>query len=328
LVQCLDIISSTQLCHILHGFSLQYCCSLLIDFKTSYSFQHAGLSYTVITIDAIWKTESFSLSLTNTVIGSDVKINQDSIHGYMGLGFDMSNFNEDGSDNLYTIGISMPIRIVQYHDFFTWSKYSHHLFPNDLSRMILDNVDKLFWWNSAEFLQTGIDGSIYFSLNAINIQSLEKCLKTFYTPPLDIDQISSIWDQILLNPKTRDNVVEEVWKIARKATIFLFSIFTLKFHQCLAEHRFLESTLELLQQFYLQVESIALDYKVFHEDQAKFSLNCLCCGKKNNSYRFVWESFIHGTHGYFSSSENTVIISSVNNSCFIFKNMPVLFTFT
>ncbi len=40
-----------------------------------------------------WKTESFSLSLTNTVISSDVKINQDSIHGYMGLGFDKSNFN-------------------------------------------------------------------------------------------------------------------------------------------------------------------------------------------------------------------------------------------
>jgi hypothetical protein len=51
-----------------------------------------------------WKTESFFLSLTNRVIGSDVKINQDSIHGYMGLGFDMSNFKEDGSDDVYTIG--------------------------------------------------------------------------------------------------------------------------------------------------------------------------------------------------------------------------------
>jgi hypothetical protein len=83
-----------------------------------------------------WKTESFSLSLTNTVIDSDVKINQDSIHGYMGLGFDMSNFNEDGSDDVYTIGISMPIHMVQYRDSFTWSKYSRCLFPNDLSRMI------------------------------------------------------------------------------------------------------------------------------------------------------------------------------------------------
>jgi hypothetical protein len=82
-----------------------------------------------------WKTESFSLSLTNTVIGSDVKTNQDSIHGYMGLGFDMSNFNEDGSDDVYTFGISMPIHMFQYHDSFSWSNYSRRLFPNDLSRM-------------------------------------------------------------------------------------------------------------------------------------------------------------------------------------------------
>ncbi len=95
----------------------------------------------------LWKTESFSLSLTNTVIGSDVKINQDSIHEYMGLGFDMSNFNEDGSNDVYTTGISMPIRMVQYCDIFTWLKYSHHLFPTDLSIMISDNVDELFRQN-------------------------------------------------------------------------------------------------------------------------------------------------------------------------------------
>jgi hypothetical protein len=65
------------------------------------------------------KNESFSLKLTNTVIGSDVKINQDSIHGYLGLGFDMSNFNEDSSGDVYTFGISMLIRMVQYCDSFT-----------------------------------------------------------------------------------------------------------------------------------------------------------------------------------------------------------------
>jgi hypothetical protein len=60
-------------------------------------------------------------------------------------------------------------------------------------------------------------------------------LKIFYTPPLDIDQISSIWDQILPNPKTRDNVIEEVWEIARTATFIPFSILTSMFHQCFAE---------------------------------------------------------------------------------------------
>ncbi len=67
---------------------------------------------------------------------------------------------------------------------------------------------------------------------------------------------------ILPNPKTIDTVTEEVWEIASKATIIPFSIFTSMFHQRFMEHRFLESTLELLQQFYLQVKSIAHDCKV------------------------------------------------------------------
>ncbi len=127
-----------------------------------------------------WKTESFAVSLANKVIGSNVKINQDSIDGYVGLGFDISNFNEDGSGDMYTIGISMPICMVQYCDFFSWSKYCRCLFPNNLSRMTLDNVDELFHQNLIEFLQTDIDGSVDFSLNAITIQSLEKYLKTLY----------------------------------------------------------------------------------------------------------------------------------------------------
>ncbi len=131
-----------------------------------------------------------------------------------------------------------------------------------------------------QYLQTDIDGSFGFLLNAITIQSLEKYLKTFYTPSLDIDQISSIWDQILRNSKTMITVAEELWDCARKISIIPFSIFMSMFHQRITEHRFLESTLELLQQFYIQVESVAHDYKVFPGDQSKFSLICLHCGKK------------------------------------------------
>jgi hypothetical protein len=143
----------------------------------------------------------------------------------------------------------------------------------------MNNVDDLFHRNMAEFLQTDIDGSVDSSLNAITIKSLYKHLKTFHTPPLDIDQTSSIWNQILPNPKTSYTVIEEVWEFASKATIIPFSIFTSMFHQHFMEHRFLESTLELLQQFYLQVESLAHDYKIFPGDQLKFSLKCLHCGK-------------------------------------------------
>jgi hypothetical protein len=176
----------------------------------------------------------------------------------MGLGFDISYFNEDISDDVFTFGISMPICMVRYRDSFTWSKYSCHLFPNefqnDFSKMMIsemNNVDDLFRQNMTEFLQTDIEGSLDFSLNAITIQSLENYLKTFYMPPLDINQISSIWDQILQNPKTMVTVAEKVWECARKVSIIPFSIFVSMFHQRFTEHRLLELTLELLQQFYL-----------------------------------------------------------------------------
>jgi hypothetical protein len=108
-------------------------------------------------------------------------------------------------------------------------------------------------------------------------------------PPLAIDQISSIRAQICPNPKTMDTVTEEVWEFASKATIISFSIFMSMFHQRFTKHRFLESTLELIQQFYLQVKSIAHDYKVFPGDQSKFCLKCLCCGKKISSTESIGE---------------------------------------
>ncbi len=121
--------------------------------------------------------------------------------------------------------------------------------------------------NMTKFLQTDNDGCLDFSLSVTTIHTIEKYLANFYTPPLNIDRISSIWDQILKNSKTRIQVAEELWEFARKASIIPFSIFISMFHQHFPEQRFLELTLELLQQFYIQVKSVAQDYKVFPGDQ-------------------------------------------------------------
>ncbi len=66
-----------------------------------------------------WMTGYFSLKLTNSVVGSEVMIKQDSINSYTSLGFDMSNFNEDGSGDVFTFGTCKPIRIVQFRDTYT-----------------------------------------------------------------------------------------------------------------------------------------------------------------------------------------------------------------
>ncbi len=164
----------------------------------------------------------------------------------MSLGFDMSNFNEDGSGDVFTFGTCKSIRIVQFRDAYTWSKYSQRVFPidvlNDFSeRMVSEtnNVDVLFCQNMTEFLQTDIDGSLDFLSSATTIHSIEKYLETLHTPPLDIDGISFIWDQILKSYKTSIHVADELWEIARKASIIPFSIFTSMLHERFTEIDFL-----------------------------------------------------------------------------------------
>ncbi len=98
------------------------------------------------------------------------------------------------------------------------------------------------------------------------------------------------------------------------------------FHQHFTEDRFLESNLELLKQFYIQVESIAHDYKVFPGDQSKFSLKCLCCEKKNTPTELLGKLLFMAPLAISHHLKMLSSISPVNDSPLVLKNMPVLFT--
>jgi hypothetical protein len=89
----------------------------------------------------------------------------------------------------------------------------------------MNNVHELFRQNMTEFLQTEIDGSLDFLLSPITIESLEKYLKTFNKPQLDIEQITSIWDQLLIYKKAIETITDELWEFAIKPTIIPFSTF-------------------------------------------------------------------------------------------------------
>jgi hypothetical protein len=161
---------------------------------------------------------------------------------------------------------------------------------------------------------------------ATTIYSIEKILESFYTPPLDIDGISSIWDQILMDYKRRMDVAEELWEFARKASIIPFSIFTSMFHQRFTEHRFFESTLELLQQFYIQVEYVEQDYKVFPGDQSTFSLKCCRCRKKITPTETLANLLFMAPIAICHNLKMLPSGSIVNEPTFLFRKIPVLFT--
>ena len=97
-------------------------------------------------------------------------------------------------------------------------------------------------------------------------------------------------------------------------------------HQRFMEHRFLESTLELLQQFYIQVESIAHDYKVFPGDQSTFSLKCCRCGKRITSKETLANLLLMAPIAICYHLKMLPSSLIVNEPTSLFRKLPVLFT--
>jgi hypothetical protein len=70
---------------------------------------------------------------------------------------------------------------------------------------------------------------------------------------------------------------------AREATIVPFLEFSNLFHQRFNWHRFLESTLEILQQFYIAMEKFDKQYHLFPGYQYQYSVKCMRCHKRVSS---------------------------------------------
>jgi hypothetical protein len=74
-----------------------------------------------------------------------------------------------------------------------------------------------------------------------------------------------MFDQHLLNEKGKHHFIDEIVDIALFATQIPLSIFTNLFHQRFEKHSMLESTLEILQQFYIQKKTEPDDFHLFLE---------------------------------------------------------------
>jgi hypothetical protein len=68
-------------------------------------------------------------------------------------------------------------------------------------------------------------------------------------------------------------------KKATEASIVPFSIFTELFSQRFLKHQMLESTMEILQQFYIAIEDPVEEFELFPGDQYKLSVKCKRCHK-------------------------------------------------
>jgi hypothetical protein len=104
-----------------------------------------------------------------------------------------------------------------------------------------------------------------------------------------------MFDQHMWNEKSKYHFIDEIVDIAVFATQIPLSIFTNLFHQRFEKHSMLESKLEILQQFYFQMETEPDDFLLFPGDLSLYTLRCVRCGQCVTLAGSIGETLLHGT---------------------------------
>jgi hypothetical protein len=129
-----------------------------------------------------------------------------------------------------------------------------------------------FWNSLIEFLRTDLDGKLSSNLNPQIASKLDHYLSRLLEGLSQTANKGKNFDQHMLHEKSKHQFIEDIGDIALFATQIPLSIFTHLFHQRFEKHSMLESTLEILQQFYIQMESEPHEFSVYPGDLSTYAL--------------------------------------------------------
>ncbi len=195
---------------------------------------------------------SFSTVITNHFIGEDFYLIQHSMDGYEAMGFDVTQSTQDEEQSFFTLKTNMPIPMLVYGDSFQWAKYGHILPSNlDLTSQNKTGLHQTFRNSLIEFLHTDLDGNLGFTLNPLAASKLDHFLSTLFEGVSDTANQGKMFD--LWNEKSKHCLIDEIVDIAVFASQIPLSVLTNLIHQRFENHSMLESMLEILQQFYIQM---------------------------------------------------------------------------
>ena len=102
-----------------------------------------------------------------------------------------------------------------------------------------------------------------------------------------------MFDQHVWNEISKHPLIVEVVEIELSATQISLSIFTNLFHQRFENHSMLESTLEILQHFYIQMVTEPEDILLFPGDLSLDTLRCIRCDQHATLGGSIGETLLH-----------------------------------
>jgi hypothetical protein len=223
----------------------------------------------------------FQLLITNDVVGDDVTLQYWSRLAHSSMEFNTSTLTQDCKDIVFFgIQTDYPIPMFQYGNLFTWEKYGYIIIHPDLTcTVVLSGLDKTYRKTVTTFLKTDMSGIVNVQMQLHLQAEINLYLSSIFPKDMSRSQRPSYFDQFLA---TRTKPVPEMFSFSAKkgqrsncSPIFL--IFMNLFHQKFPKHQFLESTLELQQQFHIAIKECVDTYKMFPGDQYLLSIKCMRC---------------------------------------------------
>jgi hypothetical protein len=197
----------------------------------------------------------FSILITNNFIGEEVTFDENSVCGYKMIGF--ITLKEDEESNIVSLRLELPIPFSVFGDSYSWAKYGHHIIPSKLSLSSREKVklNDPFQKCLLALLQMDLDGNVYSIPNHHTSAKIESYLSHFFPSHQDNKACGYMFDQLLLHPATTNNLAEFITETAVGTTTIPLNLFTNLCVKRFPKHSFLESTLEILQQFEIKLES-------------------------------------------------------------------------
>jgi hypothetical protein len=189
----------------------------------------------------------------------------------------------------------MPIPMLVNGDSFHWGKYGHLILPPnlDLTSNNKGSLHRTFWDSLIEFLHTDLDGNLSSTLNPLTGFKLDHYLSRLQEGLSETANKGKIFDQQMSNQKIKHQFIEDIGDIALFATQIPLSILANLFHQRFEKKLMLESTLEIVQQLYIQMESEPHEFSVYPGDISTYTLRCIRCGQPVTLSGSIGETLFH-----------------------------------
>jgi hypothetical protein len=108
----------------------------------------------------------------------------------------------------------------------------------------------------------------------------------------------------MLNEKSKHQFIKDIGDIALFATQISLSIFTNLFHQRFEKHSMLESMLEILPQFYIQMDTEPHEFAIYPGDLSTYTLMCIRCGPPVTLAGSIGDTLLHATTAMLLSLEH------------------------